>query len=183
MNFQQKKCELQGLYCTHRNYSLLTLNSSIETGKHSYLLDLQIVEGSKANGETSCFIRLTKYLNKNNNKKCPVHVSGMRGKKETGITILVGKSLCMWASNRTNEFLGRTHEAFFPSYFNLYNENSQTSSWWSIYLHDSKQNRMCLNTWKITSKVLNVDMFLIPNVSQAIHIEFSVCVYWALISH
>jgi hypothetical protein len=61
-------------------------------------------------------------------KNCPEHVSRMRGKKETGITILVGKSLCMWASNRTNEIQGRTDDAFFPSYFNLYNENSQICS-------------------------------------------------------
>jgi len=57
----------------------------METGKHSYLLGLQIVEGSKANGETSCFIRLTKYLNKNKQTNCPEHVPRMKGKKETGI--------------------------------------------------------------------------------------------------
>jgi hypothetical protein len=82
MNFQQEKCELQGLYCNHINYLLLTLNSSMETGKHSYLLDLQIVEGSKANEEASCFIRLTKYLNENKTKKSRAHVSRMRGKKK-----------------------------------------------------------------------------------------------------
>jgi len=92
----------------------------METGKHSYLLGLQIVEGSKANGETSCFIRLTKYPNKN--KKLPwTCISDEGGEKETGLTILVGKSLCMWASNRTNEILGRTDDTFFPSYFNPLN--------------------------------------------------------------
>ena len=56
MNFQQEKCELQRLYCTHRNYLLLTFNSSMETVKHSYLLGLEIVEASKA-----------KHLHKNKN--------------------------------------------------------------------------------------------------------------------
>jgi len=76
MNFQQERCELQGLYLAHRNYLLLTLNSSMETGKHSYLLGLQIVEGSKANGETSSFIWLTKYLNKNKTKNALIMYLG-----------------------------------------------------------------------------------------------------------
>jgi len=144
----------------------------MQTGKHSYLLGLQIVEGSKANGETSCLIRVTKYLNKNKQKIALNMYRGWKEKKETGIKILVGKSLCMWASNGTNEVLGRTHDAFFPSYFNLYNENSQICSWWSIYLHYFKQNRKWLNIWKITSNVLNVVMFVITNVSQTILLNF-----------
>lgn len=58
MNFQPEKYELHGLYCTQK---LFTRNIKFQhgTGKHSYLPDLKIVEGSKANGETSCFIRLT----------------------------------------------------------------------------------------------------------------------------
>ena len=67
----------------------------METGKHSYLLGLQIEEGSKTDGETSCFIRLTKYLNKNKKTKMLWTCISDEGKKETGITILVGKSLCM----------------------------------------------------------------------------------------